>query len=59
MKESMKCPFRMDKHLEFKDCYGKACMAYAEYEDTCKGEAVARRTCLRLNFQPSNNYIKK
>lgn len=59
MKETMKCPFRTDERLEFKDCYGKKCMAYAEYEGQLKGEAFVKQTCLRLNFQTSNNYIRK
>lgn len=29
---TMKCPFRLDKDGEFRDCYGKGCMAYCEYE---------------------------
>lgn len=29
---TMRCPFRTDKDGEFCECYGKACMAYYEYE---------------------------
>lgn len=29
---TMKCPFRVDEHGEFRDCYGKDCMAYYEFE---------------------------
>lgn len=28
----MKCPFRKDDSGEFKECYGKDCVAYYEYE---------------------------
>lgn len=59
MKEHMKCPFRTDERLEFKDCYGKACMAYAEYEEGHGEETSTKKTCLRLNFQTSRNYIPK
>lgn len=29
---TMRCPFRTDKDGNFRECYGKACMAYYEYE---------------------------
>lgn len=29
---TMRCPFRTDKDGNFCECYGKACMAYYEYE---------------------------
>lgn len=28
----MKCPFRKGDNGEFKECYGKECVAYFEYE---------------------------
>ena len=59
---SMKCPYMVDENGDFKDCIGKCCMAYAEYDSypfpmdyTCTAKQqtpVKVSTCRRLPSPP-------
>lgn len=59
---AMKCPYMVDEKGDFKDCIGKCCMAYAEYDSfpypldycgTAKQQTPVKvSTCRRLPCPP-------
>lgn len=65
----MKCPYRLDKNGDFKECYGNKCMAYFEYdtgpflrstEQTCSVTISSKTTakaCKKMAlYAPASNY---